>query len=252
MANNLNISAQSEEKKTHKLEPHMSFSDQIASTLSRQIESGFFPVGSRLPSERELCAQFSVSRTVVREALSKLKSSGVIKPKAGSGVFVIKQDSSETFTVQNVSIHERRSREHIMELLIAFEVAAARIAAARRTDDDLKNIKRALVGMQYAILNDQLGDKEDYAFHEAIVNATHNPHFISLSKHLEFSAHNLIRQARKNTKMNLSAVMDDVQNEHVLIYECIKNSDIEGAAQAAENHLKNAATRIQIYLLGSE
>lgn len=231
---------------------HHSLVDDLAEGLISKIDHGEFPIGTRLPSERELCARFSVSRPVVREALSKLRSFGMVQPKAGSGVFVIDRKPSNAFTMQSVSMNERRSREQVMELLIAIEVAATRIAAIRRTEEDIKKIRRALVGMEYALVNNRLGDEEDYAFHQAIVDATYNPHFQALCKHLEFGARNLIRQTRSNTKTNLTNHLNDVQCEHQAIYDAIVQQNSEAAALAAERHLRNAAARMQIYLLDGD
>ena len=69
--------------------------------------------------------------------------------------------------------------------MLSIEVTAARYAAQRRGDQDLKKMKQALVGMEYALVNDKLGDEEDYQFHLAIVQATHNPHLVALNDYLE-------------------------------------------------------------------
>lgn len=222
--------------------------EEIARQLARRILSGEFPVGSKLPSERELSTEYAVSRPVVREALSQLKLDELIEARAGSGVYVIEKNGMKAFRVQPVVVEETRSVEQLMELLVAIEVAATRIAALNRTPEDLKKIKRALIGMEYAIASDRLGDDEDYAFHDAIVAATHNPHFVALCKHLEFGARHVIRQARANTKANLTGMMDAVQGEHKAIYEALEKGDAEMAGHAAEQHLRNAGERMKVYL----
>jgi len=224
--------------------------DEIARRLSQAISSGEFAVGDRLPSERLLCEQFSVSRAVVREALSQLKSEGLVESKAGSGVFVIERSQRQAFRMQDVAIDEKHSLSMVMELLVTIEVAATRFAAIRRTPEDLKRIRRALIGMEYEIANDRLGDDEDFAFHQAIVDATHNPHFQALSEHLEHGARRLIRQARSNTKSRHADLVEAVQEEHKLIYDAIAAGDPERAAEAAESHLRNAAKRLNMYLKG--
>ncbi|SDE99597.1 FadR/GntR family transcriptional regulator [Limimaricola pyoseonensis] len=225
--------------------------DEIASDLARKILNGELAVGDRLPSERLLCAEYAVSRPVVREALSKLKSDGLVASRAGSGVFVTAQNATSSFRIQNFAVSNREALEQAMELLVAIEVAATRLAALHRTDEDLKRIKRALVGMEFAIANDELGDEEDFQFHQAIVEATHNPHFQALCKHLEFGARNVIRQARTNTRANHVDLLDAVQEEHRAIFRAIAEGDAPGAAGAAERHLVNAAARIEVYLTGT-
>jgi DNA-binding FadR family transcriptional regulator len=225
-----------------------SLPDEVASQLIQAIRDGAYAVGDRLPSERELCEQFSVSRAVVREALSQLKSEGLAAARAGSGVFVTEPDYQAAFRLQPVVLGEKHSLAMVMELLSAFECAATRLAALRRTDGDLKSIRKALVGMEYEITNDRLGDEQDFAFHQAIVNATHNPHYQALSKHLEHSVRRLIRRARSNTKANSMDMVEAVQEEHKAIFDAIKAADPQAASVAAETHLANAAKRLQLYL----
>lgn len=222
--------------------------DEIARRLTQAIQSGTIAVGDRLPSERVLCEQYSVSRAVVREALSQLKSEGLVTSRAGSGVFVTERTQRQAFRMQDVVIDEKDSLEMVMELLVTIEVAATRFAAMRRTPDDLKRIRRALIGMEYEIANDRLGDEEDFAFHQAIVDATHNPHFQALSAHLEHGARRVIRQARSNTKVNHADLVEAVQQEHKQIYDAIVAGDAQLAAEAAELHLRNAAERLNMYL----
>src|SRR3546814_14282228 len=85
-----------------------------------------------LPSERELCEQFGVSRSVVREALSQLKSDRVIEARRGSGAYVLERDQRQSFRMQDVAIEERDSLALVMELIVTVEVAATRFAAMRR------------------------------------------------------------------------------------------------------------------------
>lgn len=222
--------------------------DEIAATINAQVQRGERQPGERLPSERELCELFGVSRSVVREALSQLKSDGIIETRRGSGAYVLERDQRQSFRMQDVAIEERDSLALVMELIVTVEVAATRLSAMRRTPEDLKMIRRALIGMEYEIANDRLGDEQDFAFHQAIVAATHNPHFIALSSHLEQGARRVIRQARTNTRSRHMDMIEAVQEEHEAIFNAIKAGDPDAAARAAENHLKNAAQRLDMYL----
>lgn len=222
--------------------------DEVAAELGTQIRSGALAVGSRLPSERELCARYGVSRAVVREALSRLKSEGLVLARAGSGVYVTELDEDLSFRMSPVAPDEQDSFAQILELLVCVEAGAARIAARRRTEADLKRIRRALIGMEYAIVSDELGDNEDFAFHQAITDATHNPHFQSLCRYLESGSRNVIRQARTNTRAHFAPLLDAVQEEHEAIYAALKAGDPDAAAAAAERHLRSAAVRLQTYI----
>lgn len=221
--------------------------DTIADQLAARIEAGEFKPGDKLASERDLSLEYAVSRTVIREALSKLKSVGALEARAGSGVYVTDGTDTRIFRMPQVSLGEDETLAQVMELLIAMEVAATRSAAIHRTPEDLKLIRRELIGMEYALARDMLGDQEDYNFHQAIVRATHNPLFVSLCSHLEYGARSVIRAARSNTRQNLSALMDAVQSEHQEIYDAIVAGDPDRAALAAETHLKNALARAKLY-----
>lgn len=220
----------------------------IVQWLQQEIEQNRLTAGSKLPTEKQLCAQFGVSRSVVREAISQLKSDGLVNSRQGLGVFVNERSARQTFRLSATVLDDKESIEHIIELLVAFESAAAQHAALRRTPDDLKKIRRALIGMEYAIAHDKPGDGEDYAFHQAICDATYNPHFIALNEYLEQHVRGLIRKARTNTVTHHQALVTAVQEEHQAIFEAIRRGDAAAAAHAAQTHLQNAARRLDIYL----
>ena len=221
---------------------------EIIHWLTGEINSGRLATGDQLPSERKLCEQFSVSRAVVREALSQLKFEDLITTQQGKGAFVAKRGERHAFRLSEVSLGEENSLLHILEFLITIEVAATRLAATRHTAEDLKRIRQALIGMEYAIVNDRLGDEEDYAFHQAIFAAAHNPHFKALNEYLDHSVRRLIREARSNTAKNYHELVQDVQNEHQAIFLAIQARDSVKAGEAAERHLRNAGKRMNMYI----
>lgn len=222
--------------------------DEIVARLLERIASGALKPGDQLPSERQLVEEYSVSRAVVREALSQLRSEGLIVVQQGRGAFVAERGHRQSFKIQDFSLRSKVAQGHVFELLMAIEVAATRLAAARRTPDELKAIRRHLIGMEYAIAKDELGDQEDFAFHHSIITATHNPHFLTLNEYLEHSVRRLIRQARRNTAARYAEHVQDVQDEHKAIFEAIAAGDPHAAATAAETHLRNAAKRLDAYL----
>lgn len=228
--------------------PTLSLTDEIVEWLNQEIRLQHLKPGDKLPSEKQLGEQFSVSRSVVREAVSHLKSEGIVVAQQGRGVFVNERGSRQAFRLDATSLDDAEGLEHMIELLVTIEAAAARYAALRHTPEDLKRIKQALVGMEYAIVNDKLGDEEDFAFHQAIVDSTKNPHFGMLNEYLEQHVRRLIRQARSNTAANYNNLIHAVQQEHKAIVQAIEARDADAAALAAETHLRNAAKRLNKYL----
>jgi DNA-binding FadR family transcriptional regulator len=222
--------------------------EEVVNWINKQIETEQLKPGAKLPSEAELCERFSVGRSAVREALSQLKSEGIVNSQQGRGVFVNERGARQTFRLNNPSLEDPEGLAHVIELLITFESAAARYAALRRTPEDIRHIKRALIGMEYAIANDRLGAEEDFAFHQAIVDATKNPHFKALSDYLEQHVRKLIREARSNTAASYSDLIQAVQDEHKVIFSAIEAGDPSAAGNAAETHLRKAAERLNMYL----
>lgn len=229
-------------------EPETQLSEEIARQIKDLIIGKSLAPGDRLPSERDLCDQFTVSRSVIREALSSLKSTGLVATRRGVGVFVTARDPREAFRVDEIEVEATISMTYIMELISTVEVEATRLAAQRRTPEDLKRIRKCLIGMEYAIASDALGDEEDYQFHQAIILATHNPYFETLNQHLEHTARRMIRSLRRNTKTRHNNLIEAVQAEHQAIYNAIAAGDAISAEDAARTHLKNAAKRFVQYL----
>lgn len=234
-------------KNTQSRLPTQSLTDEIVEWLNQEIHSHRLKPGDKLPSEKQLGEQFSVSRSVVREAVSHLKSEGIVVAQQGRGVFVSERGTRQVFRLDAMSLDDAVGLEYMIELLVTIEAAAARYAAIRRTPDDLKRIKQALVGMEYAVVNDRLGDDEDFGFHQAIVDSTKNPHFSMLNEYLEQHVRRLIRRARSNTAKNYNNLIEAVQEEHKAIFQAIESQNPEAAALAAETHLRNAAKRLKKY-----
>ncbi|AVU11348.1 MAG: FadR family transcriptional regulator [Halomonas sp.] len=223
-------------------------SDSLVNWFYRELNNGLLKPGDSLPSERELCEQFGVSRTVVREALSYLKKEGVIDTGQGKKTTVAENTHARSFKVGDFPVRDEETFQEIIDFLIFFESGAAKIAASKRDSTDLKKIQQALLGMELAIAKGELADHEDYLFHRSIVEATHNGYFIDLNEHLDHSVRKLIRQARLNTSKYSHDLVNEVFSEHAEIFENIKRGNCDGAALAAENHLRQAAKRMNVYL----
>lgn len=212
----------SQDQDSARAAPRSSLSASVADALAEQIRQGALAPGDRLPTEKQLTEIYAVSRAVVREALARLKSEGLVTSQQGSGVFVDPNFQKNAFRIAAPAPGDSQELEHILELMLSIEVTAARYAAQRRGDQDLKKMKQALVGMEYALVNDKLGDEEDYQFHLAIVQATHNPHLVALNDYLEANVRRVIRSARNNTARMYTERMAAVQSEHQAIFAAIE------------------------------
>ncbi|WP_128377953.1 FadR/GntR family transcriptional regulator [Streptomyces cavernae] len=148
-------------------------SEQVIAALRNQITSGEWPVGSRIPTEPELVAELGVARNTVREAVRALAHNGLLDIRQGSGTYVVA--TSELAGVMHRRFAETDPR-HIAELRSTLESGAAKLAAERRTERDLKQLDALLVRREEAW---ESGDAEvfvtaDASFHMAVVAASRN------------------------------------------------------------------------------
>jgi DNA-binding FadR family transcriptional regulator len=147
--------------------------DQVIAQLRAQITSGEWPVGSRIPTEVELVEQLGVARNTVREAVRALAHNGLLDIRQGSGTYVLA--TSELAGVMHRRFADA-DRDQVTELRVALEAAAARLAATRRTDPDLKLLDTALARREDAWRSGEVEDfiQTDAAFHQAVMAAAHN------------------------------------------------------------------------------
>jgi DNA-binding FadR family transcriptional regulator len=114
----------------------------VVAKLNERIDSGLYSAGEKIPSSAQLCEEFGVSRTVIREALMSLKVSGRVIARQGAGVFVTDKDA-KTLNFEISRIEDIRSAMQILELRLGVEMQAAALAATRRTPEALAEIARA-------------------------------------------------------------------------------------------------------------
>lgn len=148
-------------------------SDQVIAQLRNQITSGEWPVGSRIPTEPELVEQLGVARNTVREAVRALAHNGLLDIRQGSGTYVLA--TSELAGVMHRRFAGSDPR-HVAEVRSTLESSAARLAAERRTERDVRQLETLLARREEAWAS---GDAErfvaaDATFHHAVVAASHN------------------------------------------------------------------------------
>lgn len=218
-------------------------SDTVAVSLLEQIDAGTFARGAKLPTETRLAETFGVSRTVVREAISRLKNEGVVEPRQGSGVYVTQQAGIKPLRIDYEEVSGIDTVLHIVELRRAIEAEVAAQAALRRTAADMRLIDDALVNIDASVQAGGDGVKEDVAFHRALASATRNPYFIKtlnfLSQYLEAAT-----SVTRSNEARREDYMREVRIEHAAIVEAVRAGDEAAARIAAQTHMTNAARRL--------
>lgn len=227
-----------------------SLADEVARLIGDDIAEGRFKPGDRLPTEQRMCETYGVSRAVVREAISRLKSERLLESFQGRGVFVSEHADVAPFRMATPDLADKREIRHVLELMLALEGQAAALAARRRTRRDLATIRRRLEAVAGAIERGDDGVAEDLAFHLEIGRVTHNPVYSALLGYMEKRIRHVIRSARA-ASARIEGLPQRVQVEHEAIFAAIEAGDPDAARNAAETHLRNAADRISLYRAGS-
>jgi len=225
--------------------PARAMSDTVAQQLLEQIERGSFTDTGKLPTESHLAEAFGVSRTVIREAVSRLRNEGVVESRQGSGVFIAQHGLIRPLRIDYEEAVGAGSILHLLAMRRAIEAEVAAEAARLRSPDDVAMIEAALSNIETAVAAGRDGVAEDLAFHRAIAASTGNPYFL---KTLRFLGQYL--EAGMAVTRSNEALSDDfsrqVREEHRAIVDAIREGDVMAASTAARAHMINAARRLKI------
>jgi GntR family transcriptional repressor for pyruvate dehydrogenase complex len=219
-------------------------SDQVAAQLMAEIEQGRLAPGAKLPTEANLAEQFQVSRTVVREAVSRLKSLGLVDSRQGSGVFVKLELPLPALHFEAQHAASQDAVVQMVEVRRALEAEVAALAAERRNPQDILDIEQAVKALNEAVLAGGTGVTEDVNFHRAIAQATRNPFLIQTLQYLSQFLHGATQVTRANEARRLDFAAE-VQAEHQAILSAIVAGNADQARQAAAAHMGNAIGRIR-------
>ncbi|AUL16256.1 FadR/GntR family transcriptional regulator [Bordetella bronchiseptica] len=216
--------------------------DQLYGQIFDQIASGRLNVGDKLPSEYEICEKFGVSRPVVREALLRLRADGLVTAHQGLGTFVSHQPAPrlKTFSdVQNVGAYLRAQ-----EVRVALEGDAARLAALRRTDEQLHKIGEAHAAFVEELEHGRVSPEADLAFHASIAEASGNDFYLGVLETIHESISGFMRLTLSLTRTGSRQRAQRVADEHAAILGAIREQDAERARIAMQFHLGQARHRL--------
>ncbi|MEU8524891.1 MULTISPECIES: FadR/GntR family transcriptional regulator [Streptomyces] len=201
----------------------VSLVDSVVEQLRAQLAGGEWAVGDRIPTEHELAEQLDVGRNTVREAVRVLVHAGLLESRQGNGTFV--RSTADPHAVLSGMRHA--GALDVLELRVALEAEAARLAAVRRDDHDLLRLRAALATLR------EEGDRDadaDMTFHMAVVEATHNAAFTEVYRFFSTQVHEVLVAALGDAEM--PPVDIDV---HEALAGAIEAGDPEAAeAQARE------------------
>ncbi|HGM7028412.1 TPA: FadR/GntR family transcriptional regulator [Serratia liquefaciens] len=220
-------------------------SHQVLAQLKEGISNGTFPLGEKLPSENLLAEAFGVSRVPVREALGILEVSGIISSRQGGGHRVEQHSLLSKYQPLVLEIADPGEVEALLEMREVIEQQAACMAAERHTEQELRAIELALNDFKRCTLDEGLiGHREDYLFHRAIMQASHNPFFVQILDNMhELYLGVLVYSLSKN--LDRQDERQRVIDEHQRVFMAIKARDPAAATAAMQNHLSNVRGKLR-------
>lgn len=226
--------------------PRKTLSADLASSLIERIRSRELPPGGKLPTEQDFMQAHKVSRTVVREALSHLQAAGLVETRHGVGTFVRAQAEAPAFRVSPDQLGTLREVIDLLEFRISVETEAAALAAQRRQEDNLMELRRTLDDFNRSLEEGKDAVGADFDFHRAVARATRNHHFVDLIGSLGLG---VIPRRRLNSPELMSpdrqVYLRRVNLEHESIYNAIAAQDAEAARAAMRTHLSNSRDRLR-------
>jgi GntR family transcriptional repressor for pyruvate dehydrogenase complex len=219
--------------------------EQIAAILARQIGEGRYLPGAKLPPESRLSEVFGVSRSVVREAISRLKTEGLLDSRQGKGVMVLGPAARTAFRMDGIDQLSQPDLSQFYEMRAVIESETAALAARRRSPKDLKRLRDCLARMARAVKDRRDGTQPDLEFHRIIAEVSGNRYLRDLMDYLNARAGSVIRTAREHSSRS-SNLPSNVQKEHESIFKAIAAGDADAARVSSRRHLHSAARRLGI------
>ena len=218
-------------------EPNLT--DRVTEMLLDEITSGDYQVGEVLPPEQTIATRLGVSRTVLREAVSRLKGDGIVQSKQGRGLTVMQTARPSVLRMQAADIGDADQVLRIVELRRGFEIEAAPLAAARRDEDDLAAMRLALRKMADAIASGDVAE-----FHRCVARATRNEHYLNFFDFLAVLLKKNLRVSRSRSA-KIAGRGAQAQKEHEALFAAIEKGDVELARQYARTHVDNTEARLR-------
>ena len=217
-----------------------SLPDRIYAHVVEAILRGDFAPSNKLPTEGALASQFGVSRPTVREALSRLRSDGIIDSRRGAGSTVIRAPGTP---VPATPIKSLADIERYYAFRSCIEMGAAAGAAEFHDASDLEELRTAFDALTAAMESGQAGADEDVRFHLAIARASHNPFFVATIATVA-PIRQFIELARNVTDKKSQERVRTTQAEHQAVIDAIARRSPAEAAEAIRSHILNARRRI--------
>ncbi|MEF7613944.1 FadR/GntR family transcriptional regulator [Aquincola sp. MAHUQ-54] len=232
---------------------------RVVDSVAGRIQGGLLKPGERVPSEPELMRELGVSRSVVREAMSRLQAGGMVETRQGVGTFVLAPPAARPLLGVAGQDLQLRQVFSMLELRVSVESDAASLAASRRSDAHLAAMREALDAFDAHRRAGAGTAEDDFRFHALIAAATGNEYFEEVMGCLggaTIRCHGSAAQVALGAgpaggprfgepRTSLEAGKAVAQAEHEAIYEAIHRGDPAAARAAMFMHLNNSRERLR-------
>ena len=206
--------------------------EQIADKLREMIIQEEMKTGSKLPAEAELMARFGVSRSTVREAVKILQTENIVDIRQGQGTFLCAMPGLKQDPLGLRFADQQELIAHLLEMRLLIEPGVAALAAQRRKDEDLAQMKQLLDKMDNAYLHGEDYTPFDAEFHSVIAECTGN----DVIRRLLPTIHESIQAGYHHTR-RVEGSYQRASQCHLDMYRGIMEHDSERARQAAQRHM---------------
>ena len=201
----------------------------VAKQIRDAIEAGEFPVGARLPGERELAERFNVSRVTIREAEISLETLGWISIRTGSGVYVLSRDPHIAGRLPDVTAFDLTAARAV------FEAEAAALAAANIDDAALAELDALIAVMSDPSTTDAESSAADQKFHEAIARLAGNP-VVEYCVKLIWRMRNELPKVKQVYQSVCHHDWESRTEEHAAIQSALRARDPQASRAAMRDH----------------
>jgi DNA-binding FadR family transcriptional regulator len=213
---------------------------EVLDRLLPRIRAGEFPVGSLMPSERELMANLGVGRPAIREAMQALQRMGLVDIVHGEGAKVLPMTADSVIAqISDAAMHLLSGSsdllEHLKAARLEFEVAMIRTAAQRASPEQIAHLRELLDQHKDSLRDPQRFLSTDMAFHRGIAEISGNLIYKAVSQAILGWMAQFHQEA-----VRAPGAEKTTFNEHVQMFDCIAQHDPQGAAAAMVAHLRRA------------
>lgn len=211
--------------------------EEVVDLIIQNIKDGILKPGDRLPAITKLAEKYDVSAASIREALNSLKILGVVEVKHGQGTFIKPWDSINLDV--KLEVLTKEDIKNLLEVRRIVETGCVSLAAERISKKELSVLEKALQDMHTAVHNNALGEQADYEFHMAIAKGSGNPMLVELLENVSETMIEAMRETRRIWLYNELETIQNIYQQHLEIFNALKEKDAVSAEKAMERHLNS-------------